>query len=106
MSVRLRPFSEEIPVEEVVTSLGEIRQMARRYSRKYGVPIRVSAEKVDEAGEGTDATYHYRYSRKGKVVGTIYLHPNLQYESRAYVDSTIRHEIQHFRVEQKWEDRL
>ena len=91
---------------EVVTPIREVRRLARRYSLKYGVPIRISATAVDEVGPDTDAIYHYRYGRNGKVIGTIYLHPNLQYESRAYVDSTIRHEIQHLRVEKKWEGRL
>lgn len=92
--------------QEVLTPLSQIRRMARRYSEKYGVPIKISASVIDdEFGGDAEALYNYRYNRKGKVVGTIYLHPDLQYESRAHVDSTIRHEIQHFRVEQKWEDR-
>ena len=91
---------------EVQTPIREVRRMARRYSLKYGVPIRISAAAVEEVGEDTEAMYHYRYGRDGKVHGTIYLHPDLQYVSRAHVDSTIRHEISHFRVEQKWETRL
>lgn len=90
---------------EVQTPIREIRRLARRYSLKYGVPIRVSVRAFDEMPD-TEGMYHYYYNRKGKVVGTIYLHPDLQYESRAHVDSTIRHEIQHYRVEQRWEDRL
>ena len=91
---------------EVLTPIPEIKRMARRYSLKYHVPIRISAEAVEELGPDVEALYNYHYNKKGKVVGTIYLHPDLQYDSRAHVDSTIRHEIQHFRVEQKWEDRL
>ncbi|KKM01207.1 hypothetical protein LCGC14_1796720 [marine sediment metagenome] len=91
---------------EVVTPVREIRRMARRYSSRYGVPIRISAAAVDEVGPNTDAIYHYRYGRNGKVVSTVYLHPDLQYESRAYVDSTIRHELAHLNVEKKWEGRL
>ena len=93
--------------KEVVTSLREIRRMARKYSEKYGVPIKISASVIDdEFGGDAEALYHYHYNRKGKVVGTIYLHPDLQYGSRAHVDSTIRHEIAHFGIEKKWEDRL
>ena len=92
---------------EIITPMSEIRRMARRYSQKYGVPIRISASMIDdEFGGDAEALYHYHYNKKGKVVGTIYLHPSLQYESRAHVDSTIRHEISHFNVERKWEDRL
>jgi hypothetical protein len=91
---------------EVLTPLREIRRIARRYSLKYGVPIRISASAVEELGDDVEATYHYRYGRDGKVRSTIYLHPNLQYELRPYVDSTIRHEIAHMQVERKWEGRL
>lgn len=91
---------------EVLTPIREIRRMAKRYSLRYGVPIRISALMVEEVGPGTDAMYHYCYGRDGKVRGTIYLHPDLQYDSRAYVDSTIRHEIAHYGIEKKWEGRL
>lgn len=80
--------------------------MARRYSQRYGVPIRISARKVESVGGHTDAIYEYRYNKRGKVVGTIYLHPNLRFDSRAYVDSTIRHELAHMHVEKRWENRL
>lgn len=92
-------------MNEVMTPLSEIRRMARRYSKKYGVAIKVSAKMVEELGPEAEALYYYRYNRRGKVVGTIYLHPDLQYEPRAHVDSTIRHEIAHMQVERKWEDR-
>lgn len=93
-------------VREIQTPIREIRRMARRYSLKYEVPIRISAAAVEELGPDTEAMYHYRYGRDGKVRGTIYLHPDLQYESRAHVDSTLRHELSHFRVEKSWEGRL
>ena len=91
---------------EVLTPIPEIKRMARRYSLKYHVPIRISASVVEELGPDTEALYHYHYNRKGKIVSTIYLHPDLQYESRAHVDSTVRHEIAHLGVERRWEDRL
>jgi len=91
---------------EVITPIPEIKRMARRYSQKYGVPIRISASIIDdEFGGDAEALYNYHYNKKGKVVGTIYLHSDLQYTDRAHIDSTVRHEIQHFRIEQKWEDR-
>lgn len=91
---------------EILTPIREIRRMARRYSARYNVPIRISAAAVEELGPDTEAMYHYHYGRNGRVIGTIYLHPDLQYESRAHVDSTLRHELQHYRVEKSWEGRL
>ena len=87
------------------TPIGQIKAMARRYSKKFKVPIVISAKKVEEAFEDAEAMYSYRYTRKGRIVGTIYLHPNLKHTSSEHVDSTILHEIAHMKVEKDWEDK-
>lgn len=89
----------------VVTPMSEIRALARKYSDKYNVPIKVSADAF-EAMPDADAMYNYHYNKAGKVVGTIYLHPVLQYYPWRYVDGVIRHELGHYAVEVKWEDKL
>lgn len=85
-----------------VTSLSTIRKLARKYSKKYHVPIRVSAKAVEEDVPDGEAMYRYHYGRTGQVIGVIYLHPLLQYYPEAYVEGVILHEVDHMEVEKRW----
>ena len=89
-----------------VTPVSEIRRMMKKYSKKYNVPIRMSAAAVEDAFFDGEAMYSYHYNRYGKVVGIIYLHPVLQFYPRDHVEKVIEHELDHFHVEQRWEDVL
>lgn len=82
----------------VVTPLSEIRSIARRYSKRYHVPIRINEKFMEDEHPGADAVHVYR---KGKSV--IYLHPILKYYPEKYVKGVIEHEIDHKGVEDKWE---
>ncbi len=86
---------------DTITSLSEIRAIARRYSKRFKVPIVVDAEFIDREHPGADGVHAYR---KGK--SKIYLHPILKYYTRPYIEGVIEHEIDHMKVEQKWEDIL
>lgn len=83
---------------KVVTPLSEIRKIARRYSKRYHVPIRINAEYIEEHNPGADAVHSYY---KGK--SAIYLHPILKYYTIPYIKGVIEHELDHKRVEEKWE---
>ena len=85
---------------KVVTPLDEIRKVARKYSRRHKVPIRIS-EEVFKDHPGSDALHVYS---RGKSV--IYLHPILKYYGPTYIKGVIEHEIDHMEVEQKWEKTL
>ncbi len=82
---------------EVVTPIGEIRRIANRYSRRYKVPIRIS-EEIFKDHPDADALHVYA---RGKSV--IYLHPILKYYGPTYIEGVIEHEIDHMKVEKKWE---
>ena len=83
-----------------MTSISRIREIARGYSRRYKVPIRISSKPFREHPE-SDAIHRYEKGRS-----TIYLHPILQYYPERYIRGTIEHEIDHMHVEQKWEGEL
>lgn len=84
---------------EVLTPISEIKQIAKTYSKHYGLPIRISAAKVEEYGPTCDAII----VRKGKKV-VVYLHPVLEYYPRSYVERVIGHEVAHLIIDQCWED--
>lgn len=86
---------------DAVTPMSEIRSIAKRYSKKYHVPIKIDAKRIEEEHPGADAVHAYR---DGKSV--IYLHPILKYYSPEYVKGVIEHEIDHMKVEEKWEKTL
>lgn len=88
---------EECPT---MTSIGRIREIAKKYSKRYGVPIKISEEPFREHPHA-DAIHQYW---KGK--STIYLHPILKYYPESYIEGCIEHEIDHREVERKWEDIL
>lgn len=81
---------------DVVTPITDIRSIAKGYSKRSKIPVRVS-EKAFEGLPFADAFHKYR---KGK--STIYLHPILQYYPEKYVRGTIEHELDHAGVERKW----
>ncbi len=79
------------------TPLGKIRDIARRYSKRHKVPIRISEEAFKDY-PGADAIYLWD-GRKS----TVYLHPLLKYYTESYIKSVIEHEIDHMKVEKKWD---
>lgn len=86
---------------DVVTPLSEIRRVAKSYSKRFRVPIKIDGKYMDKEHPGADAAHVYR---KGK--STIFLHPILKYYTPEYVKGVIEHEIDHMKVEQKWEKTL
>lgn len=84
-----------------ITSVSEIREIAKRYAKRFGIPIRIS-ERPFDALPYADACYEYRGS--GKAV--IYLHPILVYYPKSYIVGAIEHELEHADVESRWEDIL
>ena len=85
-----------------LTSLRVIRSLARKYSKKYHVPIRISASAVEEDVPDGEAMFRYHYDNKGRIVGQIFLHPVLQYYPASYVEGVILHELDHLEVERRW----
>lgn len=85
---------------DTLTSTTRIRGIAKGYSKRHRVPIRISKEFFKDHPYA-DAVHTYR---KGKSV--IYLHPLLKYYPEEYIRGTIEHEIDHMKVEKKWEDIL
>ena len=85
---------------DVVTPMTDVRGIAKKYSKKFKVPIRVSEEAFKEHPYA-DALYRYR---KGKSV--IYLHPILAYYPEKYIVGCIEHEWDHAKVEREWEEVL
>lgn len=85
---------------DIVTPITDIRGIAKKYSKRFKVPIKVSEEAFRDHPYA-DAMHRYK---KGK--STIYLHPLLQYYPEKYVVGTIEHEIDHMKVERKWEEAL
>ena len=87
---------------KVLTPVGRIREIARSYSKKHKIPVRINEgffKKMDYPH--ADAIHSYY---KGKSV--IYLHPILKYYPEKYIRGCIEHELDHARVEQKWEEIL
>lgn len=82
---------------DVVTPITDIRSTAKKYSKKFKVPVKVSEEAFKDHPYA-DALHRYR---RGK--STIYLHPILAYYPEKYVEGCIEHEIDHMKVERKWE---
>ena len=82
---------------DIVTPITDIRSLAKKYSKKFKVPIRVSKEAFKDYPYA-DALHQYK---KGK--STIYLHPILQYYPEKYIRGCIEHEVDHMKVERKWE---
>ena len=85
---------------KVVTPLSEVRRIASRYSRRYKVPIRIS-EEIFKDYPWEDALHVFA---GGKSV--IYLHPILRYYGPTYIKGVIEHEIDHMKVEKRWEEIL
>jgi len=83
-----------------VTSMSDLKLIAKVYSRKYRIPIRVSEEPFRDQ-PNADALYVYK-GRKG----VIYLHPILTYYPERYIVGAIEHEIEHHNIERKWEQIL
>lgn len=83
-----------------LTPLTHIRSIAKGYSRKYKIPITVSEEAFKD-NPWADGLHRYT---KGK--SKIYLHPILQYYPEKYVRGVIEHELDHAKVEEKWEEVL
>jgi len=86
---------------KIVTSLGKIREIARKYSKRYKIPIKIDEEKFD-THPNADAFHSYSYGNGDEVKGVIYLHPILQYYPEIYIKGVIEHEIDHSKVEKKW----
>jgi len=84
----------------VVTPLPRLRKIARSYSRRYKIPVRISEKAF---GDLPHADACYKYGR-GKAI--VYLHPVLTYYPESYIQGAIEHELDHARVEEKWEDVL
>lgn len=85
---------------DVVTPLTDIRDIAKRFSKRYKIPVRVSEDAFKDYPHA-DAMHRYR---RGKSV--IYLHPILKYYPEKYIKGVVEHEIDHAKVERKWEDIL
>ena len=81
----------------VVTSLAEIRNLAKLYSRRFKVPVRIS-ESAFKDNPHADALHVLKGGRS-----TIYLHPILVYYPESYIRGAIEHELDHMNVERKWE---
>lgn len=81
----------------VVTPMTDIRSIAKKYSKKHKVPIKVSEEAFEDHPYA-DALHIYR---RGK--STLYLHPVLAYYPEKYIKGCIEHELDHAQVEKKWE---
>ena len=89
---------------EVVTSLSSLRKITNTLSKKYGVPIKISAAQVEKYGQGSDeALYTQRWDRNGKLTVIIYVHPYLQYYTEDYIRAIVLHELHHASVEKRWE---
>ena len=83
---------------DVVTPISEIRRIARSYSKRYHVPIKIDEGYMEKSHPDADAVHVYR---KGK--STILLHPILQYYTPEYIKGVIEHELDHRKIELKWE---
>lgn len=101
---RHRKDSSQITFEElkasrvgVVTPLPRLREIARAYSRRYKIPVRISERAFADLPHA-DACYKYG---GGKAI--VYLHPLLTYYPEAYIQGAIEHELDHARVEERWE---
>jgi HSP90 family molecular chaperone len=85
-----------------VTSRRRIRQLAVKYSKRFNIPIKISAKAIDRDAEDALATYNYHYDKQGKLRATIYVHPVLGYYPETFVRGVIEHEIDHMHVEKRW----
>ena len=87
---------------DTITPISKVRQIAKRFSRKYRIPIILDiSEKHFKEHPEADALHHWEGGKS-----TIYLHPILQYYTPRYIEGVIEHEIDHARVEEKWEEKL
>ena len=77
------------------TSLSRVRQIAKEYSGKYKVPIRISRKAFRE----TDTTDAYLVGDAPNFV--IYLHPIVQYYKESDIRDSIEHELEHLQLERK-----
>ena len=76
--------------------LGRVREIAREYSSRYNVPIRVSGRAFSDE----DITDAFLYAPGGgKYV--IYLHPIVSYYSEEEIRASIEHELEHLVLERK-----
>ena len=81
-------------------SLGKVREIAREYSDRYDVPIRVS----EKAFRDEDVTDAFLYAPDGgKFV--VYLHPIISYYDEENIRATIEHELEHLVLERKRSER-
>lgn len=87
----------------VVTPIVKMRSLAKFYSRKYKVPIKISAKAFTNEPTDTEAMFSYNLGRDGSIRGIVYLHPILQFYPEKYVRGVILHELDHCAVERKWE---
>ena len=85
---------------EPMTSLSRTREIARKYSKRHKVPIKLDEEKFDNHPY-SDGFHSYRGGKS-----YIYLHPILQYYPESYIKGVIEHELDHRKVELKWESTL
>lgn len=85
---------------QVVTPISEIKRMARVYSKRHKVSIRIDEREFKSHPFADSLEVRY----KGKSV--IYLHPILKYYTPEYIKGVIEHEIDHMKVEEKWEKEL
>lgn len=86
---------------DIITPISEIKKIARRYSKKHHVPIRINKERIEKNHPGADAIHSY-----GNGKSVIYLHPILQYYTPEYIKAVIEHELDHRKVEMDWEGKL
>ncbi len=95
---------EKVGIE---TPIGEVRKIAKSYSKRYKVPVRVTRidDDIWESNPYADAVHSYCRTN-GKIKSIIYLHPVLQYYPKSYIKGVIEHELDHRKVEVEWERKL
>lgn len=81
-----------------VLAQGEFRDLMNKLSRRYKVPIKISAQAFRRYGvEEADA---FAAAPRGKYV--IYVHPILRYYPEKHIGEVVEHELDHIKVMKRY----